>query len=311
MTHKKFWLGMPAMALVFAMTVVGCDNGSTGGGGEDLATKSAISAKWELSDGPYASFEFTMDNMYIVIDRDYQPNQNVARAFGGRAAAPAETNPPASNLSKFHIGTYKVNKDGVITLDGFGTMDVIKVTPETFAFSFKLENSNDVYEYNAVKVEDAITGSSRTNMLCRHWIITNWTGDGDYEGPGEPGGGPGGSDSGSASIPDGGYPAYPDFGDGEDYPYEYEGEEEDDDYDEEMTRMMGATVIFSKAGTYLVMYKNGEAGLSEWRWGDRAETVIQYSWGNWESYGTVQVTELTAKSLKILEHGYTWILTPR
>jgi hypothetical protein len=32
MAKKKFWLGMLAMALVFGMTVVGCDNGSTSGG---------------------------------------------------------------------------------------------------------------------------------------------------------------------------------------------------------------------------------------------------------------------------------------
>jgi hypothetical protein len=33
MANRKFWLGMLVMALVFGMTVVGCSDGSTGGGG--------------------------------------------------------------------------------------------------------------------------------------------------------------------------------------------------------------------------------------------------------------------------------------
>jgi len=32
MTSKKFFMGILVMVLVFGMTVVGCDNGSTGGG---------------------------------------------------------------------------------------------------------------------------------------------------------------------------------------------------------------------------------------------------------------------------------------
>jgi hypothetical protein len=32
MVNKKFWLGILVMVLVFGMTVIGCDNGSSGGG---------------------------------------------------------------------------------------------------------------------------------------------------------------------------------------------------------------------------------------------------------------------------------------
>ena len=34
MENRKFWLGMLVMVLAFGMTVVGCDNGSTGGGND-------------------------------------------------------------------------------------------------------------------------------------------------------------------------------------------------------------------------------------------------------------------------------------
>jgi len=33
MANKRFWVGMLAMVLVFGMTVVGCDNGTTSGNG--------------------------------------------------------------------------------------------------------------------------------------------------------------------------------------------------------------------------------------------------------------------------------------
>jgi hypothetical protein len=66
-------------------------------------------------------------------------------------------------------------------------------------------------------------------------------------------------------------------------------------------------VVFSKAGTYLVMY-NGSAGLSEWKWGDPEETFIQYSWDNWTDNGMddwqntrVDILELSGTNLKMQE----------
>jgi hypothetical protein len=43
MANKRFWLGMLVMVLVFGMTVVGCDDGSTNGGG---GTDSALNGTW-------------------------------------------------------------------------------------------------------------------------------------------------------------------------------------------------------------------------------------------------------------------------
>jgi len=45
MTSKKIWMGILVMALVFGMTVVGCDSGSTGGGNtkkEDIPNNSYV-----------------------------------------------------------------------------------------------------------------------------------------------------------------------------------------------------------------------------------------------------------------------------
>jgi hypothetical protein len=45
MVNKRFWLGMLAMALVFGMTVVGCDNGST----SDIDTWSDVTSLSQLN----------------------------------------------------------------------------------------------------------------------------------------------------------------------------------------------------------------------------------------------------------------------
>ena len=40
---KRFWLGILAMVLVLGMTVVGCDNGSTGNGGNSILDTMGLS----------------------------------------------------------------------------------------------------------------------------------------------------------------------------------------------------------------------------------------------------------------------------
>jgi len=72
MVNKKFWLGMMVLALVFGMAVVGCDDGSTNGGGNtyDLtgtwdvtisgqnATVTIACNNW-LFDGPETAYDDT------------------------------------------------------------------------------------------------------------------------------------------------------------------------------------------------------------------------------------------------------------
>jgi len=42
MINKKFWMGMLAKMLIFGLIAVGCDNGSTGGGGIETAGRVTI-----------------------------------------------------------------------------------------------------------------------------------------------------------------------------------------------------------------------------------------------------------------------------
>ena len=68
----------------------------------------------------------------------------------------------------------------------------------------------------------------------------------------------------------------------------------------------GGTVLFSKAGTYLVTWSDRESGLAQWKWKGEAETQFFYSWEEvpvWEEEAYVEIIELTNSTLKILEEN--------
>ncbi|MCU4177805.1 hypothetical protein [Carboxylicivirga sp. N1Y90] len=80
---------------------------------------------------------------------------------------------------------------------------------------------------------------------------------------------------------------------------------------------MELTVLFSKAGTYFVSFANPEdesdGGLAQWKWNDEEETQLLYSWEevpNWEEEDYVEIPELTASTLKMVEDEDTWVLQP-
>lgn len=62
--------------------------------------------------------------------------------------------------------------------------------------------------------------------------------------------------------------------------------------------------LFSKAGTYLVTWPDGENDIAQWKWKDEAETQFLYSWEEdpvWEEEDYVEIIELSNSTLKILE----------
>jgi hypothetical protein len=77
-----------------------------------------------------------------------------------------------SNLSPIHTGKYRID-GSTIVLEGFGVLNIITFTSEEFNFSFKLEDSEVIYECRAVKQENKIASTTRTDMLCRAWKFGN------------------------------------------------------------------------------------------------------------------------------------------
>jgi len=239
MVNKRFWLGILVIVLLFGIAIIGCDNGLKSGSG-GIVSKEAINGKWETGDSANSTFEFTTDNIYIVVGNFGQPTSRAA-------------------TQQVYVYTGKYTISGTkITLEGFGVIEVKSFSDEEFSFSLKLTDSNETYNFQAVKQENTIASSSRTNLLCRYWKV--------------------------AKVDN---PSY--------------------------ESQIGDGVLFSKAGTYLVMHKNGSSGLAEWRWKNTEQTIFQYSWDQWEEADDAEVQELTASGFKLVDigdGGVTWELVP-
>jgi hypothetical protein len=230
-------------------------------------TTNTISAKWEILDSksPYASFEFNKDGNYIVVENDVATKSSTKASirnslFKSNSIKIQRTSSSESNLSPIHFGNYKIEGNKII-LSGFGLIEVISISQEEFSFSFTLEATGVKNSFVASKSAEPISTSSKTEMLCRTWILNKVVGD------------------------------------------------------EEMSdEIAGSIVLFSKAGTYLVLYggEGGEAGLSEWKWANKEETSIYYSWDNWQEDwqdNIVLIKELSSTTLKIQEDDLIYELT--
>jgi hypothetical protein len=79
---------------------------------------------------------------------------------------------------------------------------------------------------------------------------------------------------------------------------------------------MELTALFSAAGTYFISYTKPDensGGLAQWKWKNEAETQLLYSWDEvpiWDESDYVEISELTAKTLKVIEDGNTYVLQP-
>jgi hypothetical protein len=63
-------------------------------------------------------------------------------------------------------------------------------------------------------------------------------------------------------------------------------------------------VLYSKAGTYLISYPDGEFELAQWKWKDAAENEFLYSWHNWKRYGSAKINRSTSTFLQFTDPGY-------
>ena len=157
MVNKKIWLGILVIVLVFGMTVVGCGGGSDDDSDDDgIVSKETLNGKWETGGSANSTFEFTTDNVYVVEGSFGQPTPRAA-----------------TQQVYTYSGIYTIS-DTIITLVGFGVIEVKSFSPEAFSFSLKLTNSNDTYNFQAVKQENIIESSSRTNLLCKSIWSALW-----------------------------------------------------------------------------------------------------------------------------------------
>jgi hypothetical protein len=290
MKRKVFFLSGLILNLAFMSIFVSCDNENGNEGNETDILKNTISAKWEISDNdsPYASFEFNKDGNYIVIEKDEEislksnlrTNSKQSLLKSNLTKTNMRSAKSDSNLSSIHFGTYKIEGNSII-LSGFGLIEVISITNEEFSFSFTLESTREKSSFVAGKADEPISSSSKTDMFCRTWIGEKVT-----------------IDVNALSVEDIGYyeEKY-----GEDWLIKLEQEETED--------IKGLVALFSKAGTYLVLYdgEEGDAGLAEWKWANKEETKIYYSWENWQEDWEDNIVTIELTNTSLIIHEKRWV----
>ena len=75
------------------------------------------------------------------------------------------------------------------------------------------------------------------------------------------------------------------------------------------------SIIFSAAGTYIVIYPNNpnpqEQGLAQWRWVDDKTLIYTWEWDNWDNQGFLEIEGLNAALLRVRdEDGVIYEFTP-
>ena len=134
---KKFMNALTSIvltSLAFVTLFVSCNNddddNSSNGGNAITLTADQIVGKWVVTDSnsPYASFEFTADSTYTVVENT------------------------ADTSLQTHSGTYIIEGD-TITLSDFGTMEITGFTEDEIHFSFMLNATGVTYNFVGKKVE--------------------------------------------------------------------------------------------------------------------------------------------------------------
>lgn len=249
-----------------------------------------IIGKWNITKegSPYLSFEFNKDGNYIVVESKSSTegklnvDTGIKSSLFNRNGISLSEN-AKSNLSPVHFGTFKIEGDK-ITLSGFGLIDIVTLTEEEFHFSFTIQSTGEKFEYTADRTKEAISSSSKTEMLCRTWAIERVSVDLDK------------------------------FDEEEIEIYEITHGE---NWHEVITASFneaykGGIILFSKAGTYM-NYKEGEsaAAMAEWKWVSEEEKAFYYSWDNWQGEwekSIAQISEISSTRLVIDDVYFTFYL---
>ncbi|MDR2064282.1 MAG: hypothetical protein LBP85_01025 [Prevotellaceae bacterium] len=286
--NKKVKILTALMSLFAAVATISCSSNNN----NDNINTDIINAKWIITtpDSDYASFEFTSYGHYIVIENT--PAATTESSSAGKLkssflqkgvlvamnTAATASSEQESNLSPIHHGTYTKNGD-VITLTGFGVLTIISITAEQFTFSFTLTENGETGEYTANTSAPPISESERTKLMCRAWTVKDITIDED------------------AMSED----------DKEHYFNKYGPAWTDSLIQGGIDKgILNATALFSRAGTYLVLYakEDSEAGLAEWKWVNSEEKSFYYSWNNWQDNwddNIVEIIELNKTSLIFID----------
>jgi hypothetical protein len=301
-----------AMMVVVSIIFTGCKKDSPK---EEIdPVVAAISAKWEISDlaSRYASFEFQTDGTYIV--EEYVSSTSKSQILKlNTTVSLKDLKLPKTPFIRLHNNTQRITgtddtrritvhvgkyiiQGTVIVLTDLGMINEFAVNADEFSFTFKPNDALESVEYTGSKVNELAT-SDRTTLLCRMWIIDKIKVN----------------NNGISSEIIEAYKLL--FGDNwqngmEEMLYEMIHFELDG-------KRVSLCVMFSKAGTYLSLFKDEDGNyftevsdnyigistvIGKWEWLDKSETKIKWeaSSSETEGSGTLEVTELSLSKFKVV-----------
>jgi hypothetical protein len=316
--RKVAFAGAMRMMMAAALLFAGCDkNGPEEAEETEVIDPvvASISAKWNISDpdSRYASFEFQTDGTYIVAE--YVDASQAQKTMQLSASSLADVQLPASPFYRLtaggnrpavtraadtrqmtlHVGNYAI-QGTVIVLTDLGMIEQFAATADEFTFTFKPYGSLESVDYAATKSNTTVSDSKRTTLLCRMWEI---------EKIGINTGGMGSEMTQMYELLLG-----KDWEKGlESMLYEMVHFELDG-------RMVTLCGMFSRAGTYLSLFRDAEGNyftevsdgwfamstvIGEWKWLDAKESRIEWkqtgSFGMEGGEGVAEVTELSLTRL--------------
>lgn len=259
-TVMKFLNYMTA-AMLAAMTTVGFTACSSDDDDISLETPQyeSSAAKYEItsSDSPYSSIELTSSGNYIITEADYASASYATRS----ASEMVKSHSIFKNetpRSRSEFGGYKYGtytKTGDNQYNLSGFGTITIEQKDGNNYDLDIELSDGQTMTLGANRENMYSSSKMTDYLCRTWEITKWV-DKEWEN--------GKLITDETSVP---------------------GQEQDDPLE----------AVFTKAGSYVVTYKDGTLDISTWKWDNEDKGILRYSWNldninDPEESGTVTVT---------------------
>lgn len=173
----------------------------------------------------------------------------------------AETRAGTVVWSDIIYGKYTKTGDNEYTLDGYGTLTVTQEGGS--AYSLRIEKNNgETFDLEANKSGTPEAGSM-TDNICRTWDIKSFRYYIRMNGKTY-------FDETSPTM-EGLYNKIKEWMQANDPDYS------DEDY-EDMLIDVPQQIVFSKSGTYMVLYTNNMLDVATWRWGNQDMGILEYSW---------------------------------
>jgi len=235
------------LLFIFSGLIFGSCSGDGDNGGDFEEPKYESDAARYVITSPgseYESVELTASGNYIITEkqRTYTFSQgmaNAARMSFLKSANPAKTRATDNGII---YGKYTKKSDNEYYLDGFGIIVISSTGDNAYDLEITTNSGNSIVL--GANRENMYGESTMTNKLCRTWDLKKaelraWEN---------------GKFMGAVTVTKDNYE-------------EIMGDDE-----------CPVNVVFTKAGTYMVIYSNGELAISTWKWEKESQGLLRYSW---------------------------------